>query len=99
MSSLSSYGKGDEKKLSPIRLNSPQHPIPLMGRVSWTRENFVRLQDYFPYVILRPQGCMDPVKKIILWRLKVFGLELILLLDSYLNGITFIYVKIWHAWR
>lgn len=71
MSSLSSYGRGDEKTFRPISLDDPQLPDTDYGKSKLEAENYLRHQSYFPYVIRVRQGCMDRVRKITSWRLKV----------------------------
>ena len=56
MSSLSSYGRGDEKTFRPIRLDDPQQPDTAYGKSKLEAENYIRSQSHFPYVILRPTG-------------------------------------------
>ncbi len=63
MSSLSSYGQGDEKTFRPIRLDDPQRPDTAYGQSKLEAENFIRNQSYFPYVILRPTGVYGPGEK------------------------------------
>jgi len=63
MSSLSSYGRGDEKTFRPIRLDDPQRPDTAYGQSKLEAENYIRKQTYFPYVILRPTGVYGPGEK------------------------------------
>ena len=63
MSSLSSYGRGDEKTFRPISLDDPQLPDTDYGKSKLEAENYLRHQSYFPYVILRPTGVYGPGEK------------------------------------
>jgi nucleoside-diphosphate-sugar epimerase len=93
MSSLGTYGAGNQKTLSPIRTDDPQKPDTIYGKSKLLAEQYVRSQDYFPYVILRPTGVYGPGDK-------DYGMEI----ESIRSGfdfavgmkpqhITFIYVK------
>ena len=64
MSSLSSYGRGDEKTFRPIHLDDPQRPDTAYGQSKLEAENYIRKQTYFPYVILRPTGVYGPGEEI-----------------------------------
>jgi nucleoside-diphosphate-sugar epimerase len=59
MSSLSSYGRGDEKTFRPIELSDPQHPESLYGQSKLVAERYVA-EAPFPYVILHPTGVYGP---------------------------------------
>lgn len=63
MSSLSSYGCGDEKTFRPISLDDPQLPNTEYGKSKLEAENYIRCQSHFPYVILRPTGVYGPGEK------------------------------------
>ncbi|MBR5297898.1 MAG: NAD(P)-dependent oxidoreductase [Parabacteroides sp.] len=63
MSSLSSYGCGDEKTFRPISLDDPQLPNTEYGKSKLEAENYIRHQSYFPYIILRPTGVYGPGEK------------------------------------
>ena len=93
ISSLSTYGAGNKKTLEPIRSDDPQNPDSVYGKSKLLAEQYVRKQDYFPYVILRPTGVYGPGDK-------DYGMEI----ESIRSGfdfavgmkpqhITFIYVK------
>ncbi len=60
MSSLSSFGKGDETDFTPIRITDEQKPDTVYGNSKLKGENFLRSQSWFPYVILRPTGVYVP---------------------------------------
>ena len=63
MSSLSSYGIGDETGFTPIKLTDPQTPNTDYGKSKLLAENYLRKQHAFPYVILRPTGVYGPGEK------------------------------------
>ena len=79
MSSLSSYGRGDEKTFRPISLDDPQLPDTDYGKSKLEAENYLRHQSYFPYVILRPTGVYGPGEKDYFMEIKSVSPVLILL--------------------
>lgn len=93
MSSLSSYGRGDEKTFRPIRLDDPQVPDTDYGKSKLEAENYVRTQTYFPYVILRPTGVYGPGEKDYFMEIQSVKSGLDLAVGFVPQRITFIYVK------
>lgn len=93
MSSLSSYGQGDEKTFRPIRLDDPQRPDTAYGQSKLEAENLVRRQTYFPYVILRPTGVYGPGEKDYFMEIQSVSNGLDFAVGSVPQRITFIYVK------
>lgn len=93
MSSLSSYGRGDEKTFHPIRLDDPQVPDTEYGKSKLEAENYVRTQSYFPYVILRPTGVYGPGEKDYFMEIQSVQAGLDLAVGFVPQRITFIYVK------
>ena len=93
MSSLSSYGMGDEKEFRPIRLNDPQRPNTDYGKSKLIAENYVRKQTAFPYVILRPTGVYGPGEKDYFVEIKSIQSGFDFTAGYTPQRITFIYVK------
>lgn len=93
MSSLSSYGRGDETTFRPIRLDDPQLPDTAYGKSKLEAEKYVRTQTYFPYVILRPTGVYGPGEKDYLMEIRSVQSGLDLAVGFVPQRITFIYVK------
>ncbi|MDD4115416.1 MAG: NAD(P)-dependent oxidoreductase, partial [Massilibacteroides sp.] len=93
MSSLSSYGKGDEKTFRPIRLDDPQRPDTAYGKSKLEAENMVRSQSYFPYVIFRPTGVYGPGDKDYYMEVKSIQSGVDFAAGRIPQRITFIYVK------
>ncbi|SEF87205.1 NAD-dependent epimerase/dehydratase family protein [Parabacteroides chinchillae] len=93
MSSLSSYGCGDEDTFSPIRLDDSQQPDTAYGKSKLLAENYVRSQNYFPYVILRPTGVYGPGEKDYFMEIKSIRSGLDFAVGFVPQRITFIYVK------
>lgn len=93
MSSLSSFGKGDEKTFRPIRLDDPQHPDTAYGKSKLMAENHVRSHARFPYVILRPTGVYGPGEKDYFMEIKSVNSGFDFAVGRTPQRITFIYVK------
>lgn len=93
MSSLSSYGAGDEKGFTPISLDDEQHPDTVYGRSKLEAENTVRNQDYFPYIILRPTGVYGPGDPDYFMEIKSIRSGFDFTVGMTPQRITFIYVK------
>lgn len=93
MSSLSSYGCGDEINFSPIRLDDPQKPNTAYGKSKQEAENFLRHQKHFPYIILRPTGVYGPGEKDYFMEIKSIQSGFDFAVGSVPQRITFIYVK------
>lgn len=93
MSSLSSYGKGDELTFKPIRLTDPQTPDTIYGKSKLIAENYVRSQSYFPYIILRPTGVYGPGDKDYFMEIKSIKSGFDFAVGFVPQRITFIYVK------
>ena len=93
MSSLSSYGRGDEKTFRPIRLDDPQRPDTAYGQSKLEAENYIRKQTYFPYVILRPTGVYGPGEKDYFMEIQSVKSGLDFAVGAIPQRITFIYVK------
>lgn len=93
MSSLSSYGRGDETTFRPIRLDDPQLPNTAYGKSKLEAEKYVRAQTYFPYVILRPTGVYGPGEKDYFMEIRSIQSGWDLAAGFVPQRITFIYVK------
>lgn len=93
MSSLSSFGMGDEKTFRPIRLDDPQKPNTAYGKSKLIAENYVRSQTAFPYVILRPTGVYGPGEKDYFVEIKSIQSGFDFATGYTPQRITFIYVK------
>lgn len=93
MSSLSSYGCGDETTFRPIRSDDPQNPNTVYGKSKLAAENYLRSQSYFPYVILCPTGVYGPGEKDYFVEIKSVNSGFDFAVGSIPQRITFIYVK------
>ncbi|MDR2138203.1 MAG: NAD(P)-dependent oxidoreductase [Tannerella sp.] len=63
MSSLSSYGAGDDKTLRPIAREDARHPETAYGKSKRLAEEYVERQKAIPWVILCPTGVYGPGEK------------------------------------
>jgi nucleoside-diphosphate-sugar epimerase len=63
ISSLSSYGAGNEKTFRPIHPDDLQRPDSMYGLSKWMAENYLRNHCECPYVILCPTGVYGPGEK------------------------------------
>ncbi|WP_293672205.1 NAD(P)-dependent oxidoreductase [uncultured Parabacteroides sp.] len=93
MSSLSSYGRGDEKTFRPISPDDPQLPDTAYGKSKLEAENYLRQQPHFPYVILRPTGVYGPGEKDYFVEIKSVQSGFDFTAGLTPQRITFIYVK------
>lgn len=93
MSSLSSFGQGDEEGFSPIRLTDPQRPNTAYGKSKLEAENYVRRQQAFPYVILRPTGVYGPGERDYFLEIQSIQSGFDFAVGRIPQRITFIYVK------
>jgi nucleoside-diphosphate-sugar epimerase len=93
MSSLSSYGKGNEQTFAPIRTDDPQLPDSDYGKSKLEAECLLRHQPYFPYVILRPTGVYGPGEKDYFMEIKSIQSGFDFTAGLHPQRISFIYVK------
>lgn len=93
MSSLSSFGKGDERTFRPIGLSDVQQPDTVYGQSKLRAETYVREQTEFPYVILRPTGVYGPGEKDYFMEVKSVAAGFDFAVGRTPQRLTFIYVK------
>ena len=93
MSSLSSFGPGDEKNMTPITLCDEQTPNTAYGRSKLKTEQYLRSLDNFPYIILCPTGVYGPREKDYLLMFKTIKSGFDFSVGYKKQQITFIYVK------
>ncbi len=93
MSSLSVMGPGDEQYYAPIRINNTPHPNTAYGRSKLQAEVYLRTQQNFPYVILRPSGVYGPREKDYLMMVKTMQLGLDISAGMREQRLTFVYVR------
>jgi nucleoside-diphosphate-sugar epimerase len=63
MSSLSAWGKGDEKNYTPFKLTDTPQPDTHYGKSKLMTEKYLTELSDFPYIILRPTGVYGPRDK------------------------------------
>jgi len=93
MSSLSSFGVGDEKNYTPIKLTDTPHPNTAYGRSKLKAEQYLQNTTNFPYIILRPTGVYGPRERDYFLMLKTVKAGLDVGAGSKPQHLTFIYVK------
>ena len=93
MSSLSSFGIGDEHGFAPFRLDDTQRPNTAYGQSKLLAEQYVRRQEDFPYIILRPTGVYGPGERDYYMEIKAVQSGWDLKAGFTPQRITFIYVK------
>ena len=93
MSSLATFSAGNSKTLEPIRLDDPQKPDTIYGQSKLLAEQYVRAQDAFPYMILRPTGVYGPGDKDYLIEIESIRAGFDFAAGMKPQYITFIYVK------
>lgn len=93
MSSLSAFGKWDEKTFRPVRLSDTPHPDTAYGRSKLKAEEYIKNQSDFPYVILRPTGVYGPGEKDYFMEIKTIQSGFDFAAGLIPQCITFIYVK------
>ena len=93
MSSLSAWGKGDEKNYTPFKLTDTPHPDTHYGKSKLMAEQYIAGLSDFPYIILRPTGVYGPRDKdyLVLMQCNKWMIDFI---AGYRKQIiTFLYVK------
>lgn len=93
MSSLGSFGPGDEENMSPINLKQKQNPNTLYGTSKLKAENHLRSLAAFPFVIVRPTGVYGPREKDYFLMIKTIKSGFDFVPGFRPQRITFIYVK------
>lgn len=93
MSSLSSFGIGDERGFTPFRLDDLQRPNTAYGQSKLLAEQYVRRQESFPYIILRPTGVYGPGERDYFVEIKAVQAGWDLKAGFTPQRITFIYVE------
>jgi len=93
MSSLSSYGLGDEINYTPLKLTDTPKPNTAYGISKLKAEQFLQSTTDFPYMILRPTGVYGPREKDYFLMLKTVKSGLDVGAGFKPQHLTFIYVK------
>lgn len=93
MSSLSAVGRGDEVNFTPIRPEDKPAPDTAYGQSKLQAEEYVRRQQAFSYVILRPTGVYGPGEKDYFMEIKSVAAGFDFAVGFVPQRITFIYVK------
>ena len=93
MSSLSSYGVGDETNYTPIKLTDTPRPNTAYGKSKLKAEQYLQNTVNFPYIILCPTGVYGPREKDYYLMLKTVKSGLDVGAGCKPQHLTFIYVR------
>ena len=93
MSSLSAWGKGDEKNYTPFKLTDTPHPDTHYGKSKLMAEQYIAGLSDFPYIILRPTGVYGPRDKDYQLLIRSIRAHIDLSLGRRPQRVTFVYVK------
>ncbi|MDR1723340.1 MAG: NAD(P)-dependent oxidoreductase [Tannerella sp.] len=93
ISSLSSFGPVRDGSTDPILDSDEQRPDSIYGDSKYKAELFVKTQDDYPYVILRPTGVYGPYDKDYLMEIKSIKKGFALKVGFKPQTLTFIHAK------
>ena len=93
MSSLSVMGPGDEEQYAAIQSHDAPRPNTAYGRSKLCAEEYLRTQQDFPYVILRPSGVYGPREKDYLMMIKTVKSGLDISAGLREQRLTFVFVR------
>lgn len=93
MSSMGSYGVGDEIKFTPKRIDDEQNPNNHYGKSKKLAEDALKEQSSFPYLILMPTGVYGPGDKDYFLAIKAIKKGVDFKAGMIPQRITFIYVS------
>lgn len=93
MSSLSSFGLGDEINYTPIKLTDSPNPNTAYGKSKLKAEQYLEVTKDFPYIILRPTGVYGPREKDYFLMIKTVRSGLDVGAGFKPQHLTFIYAK------
>ena len=93
MSSLSSFGIGDETNYTPIKLTDKPNPNTAYGKSKLKAEQYLQATKNFPYIILRPTGVYGPREKDYFLMIKTVRSGLDVGAGFKPQHLTFIYAK------
>ena len=93
ISSLATYGPGNDHKMQPIRLSDEQNPISEYGRSKLKASSFIRSLDHFPYIIVHPTAVYGPRDKDFFQFIKLVNRGIEPYVGRHTQMISMIYVK------
>lgn len=93
MSSLSSFGLGDEVNYTPIKLSDIPNPNTAYGKSKLKAEQYLQATKNFPYIIFRPTGVYGPREKDYFLMIKTVRSGLDIGAGFKPQHLTFIYAK------
>lgn len=93
MSSLASFGPGNENTLKAIQDADIPNPISLYGKSKLKAEQFINSLNQFPYLIFRPTGVYGPREKDYYVLFKTLNKRIETFIESSDQYISIVYVK------
>ncbi len=93
ISSLAAYGPGNAETFAPIELGHQQLPISAYGKSKLNAEEFIRLVDIFPFLIINPTAVYGPRDKDFLQFVKLINKGFEPYIGSHKQMVSMIYVK------
>ena len=93
ISSLAAYGPGDPVTMEPVRLSHIPNPIELYGKSKLAAEEWLKTQEQFPWIIIRPTGVYGPREKDYFVFFQTINRGMEAYIGSSNQILTFIYVK------
>ena len=93
ISSLAAYGPGDPLTMEPVRLAHEPKPIELYGKSKLAAEEWLKTQDQFPWIIIRPTGVYGPREKDYFVFFQTINRGMEAYIGTTMQVLTFIYVR------
>lgn len=93
MSSLASFGPGEENSSNPIELSSKPTPVTCYGKSKLAAEQFIIDKASIPYIIFRPTAVYGPGDKDLFQTIKLINRGINFQIGLRQQYLTFIYVK------
>ena len=93
MSSLAAYGPGNPVTMEPVSLSGTPNPVELYGKSKLEAENYIRVLNGFPWIIIRPTGVYGPREKDYFVYFQTMNRGFETYIGSRQQILTFIYVK------
>lgn len=93
ISSLSSYGPGNELNMKPVEIHDIQKPVTEYGRSKLEAENYIKLQLWLPSIIFNPTIVFGPREKNLLTMFRLIKNHVEPYIGFNYKMLSFIYVK------
>jgi nucleoside-diphosphate-sugar epimerase len=93
ISSLAAYGPGHPVTMKPVMLSDTPKPIELYGKSKLAAEEWLKKQEQFPWIIIRPTGVYGPREKDYFVFFQTINRGMEAYIGSSGQILTFIYVR------